>query len=123
MKDGAGYVLCVVCTSGQRRGRPFLGGADGEHLPHILGRASFVLSWGGRLKRVEQARDTLVNKVAMSPRRVTPGAKNSFIQVLLIWNGDCINVLGLPKQNATDCIVETDIYFSQFWKLEFPRSR
>lgn len=100
MKDGAGCVLCVVCTSGQRRGRPFLGEADGEHaLPHILGRANFVLSWGGRLKRVEQARDTLISKVAMLPRRrVTPGDKNSFIQVLLIWNGDCINVLGCQNK-------------------------
>lgn len=40
-----------------------------EHTSFLVLSAGPALSWGGRLKRVEQARDTLVNKVAVSPKR------------------------------------------------------
>lgn len=72
---------------------------------------------------MEQARDTLINKIAVSHRRVEQVGLST-----LSWDGDCISVLGLPELNATkwlcghehlvgskchlDCMAESDILHS-----------
>ena len=61
---------------------------------HLWQGQLWVLSWGGRLKRLEQARDTLLN-VAVFPRRVWHLV---LIQVLLVWNSKCFSVLGCQNK-------------------------
>ena len=100
----AGCVRCVVCTGGQRRGRAFTGRTGRTHELLTAAAAAGPASHfelGGRLKRVEQARDTLTNKAAVTRQRVVHLGLRTLTPVLLVWDGDCISVLGLPEQSAS----------------------